>query len=79
MNIRDLNLNLLVFLDALLKEDNVSRAAEQLGMTQPALSNGLTRLRKQLDDPLFVRTSRGMVPTEKALSLAEPVREAFRL
>ncbi len=77
MNIRDLDLNLLVFLDALLKEGNVSRAAEQLGMTQPALSNGLTRLRKQLDDPLFVRTSRGMVPTEKALSLAEPVREAL--
>lgn len=73
MNIKDIDLNLLVFFDALMREKNVSRAAETLEISQPALSNALSRLRKQLDDPLFIRASHGMRPTEKALELHGPV------
>lgn len=77
MNIRDIDLNLLVFFDALMRERSVSRAAQQLGLSQPALSNALGRLREQLDDPLFIRSSHGMNPTEKALDLYEPVQQAI--
>ncbi len=56
---RQLDLNLLVALDALLAEGNVTRAAERLGLTQPAMSHALNRLRALLDDPLLVRTPRG--------------------
>jgi DNA-binding transcriptional LysR family regulator len=78
MNIKDIDLNLLVFFDALMRERSVSRAAQQLEISQPALSNALSRLRKQLGDPLLIRTSRGMKPTEKALELHEPVRQAIQ-
>jgi len=78
MNITDIDLNLLVFFDVLMRERNVSRAAEKLQISQPALSNALARLRKQLEDPLLIRTSRGMEPTEKALALHEPVQQAIR-
>ena len=66
MNIEHIDLNLLVYLDVLLRERNVTRAASYLGITQPALSNSLRRLRKVFDDPLLVRTSEGMTPTERA-------------
>lgn len=77
MNIRGLNLNLLPVLDALLTERNVTRAAKKLGMSQPAVSNALAQLRAHLDDPLLVRSGTGMVPTERAVALAEPLAEAL--
>jgi DNA-binding transcriptional LysR family regulator len=74
MNLSRVDLNLLVFLDVLLRERNVTKAAEQLGITQPAMSNGLKRLRDLLDDPLLIRTSEGMTPTERAEALQPLVR-----
>ncbi|MDH3759883.1 MAG: LysR family transcriptional regulator [Gammaproteobacteria bacterium] len=74
MNIGRVDLNLLVYLDVLLRERNVTRAADQLGLSQPAMSNGLRRLRDLFDDPLLVRTSDGMTPTERAEELRPIVR-----
>ena len=74
MNINKMDLNLLVYLDVLLREKNVTRAASRLNITQPAMSNGLKRLRDLLNDPILVRTSDGMVPTERARELAPIVR-----
>jgi DNA-binding transcriptional LysR family regulator len=74
MDIKGLNLNLLVVLDALLAERHVSRAARRLGLSQPAVSNALAQLRSFFGDPLFVRARGGVVPTVRALALAEPVR-----
>ena len=74
MNIARIDLNLLVYLDMLLRERNVTRAAKQLGITQPAMSNGLRRLRDLLEDPLLVRTSEGMIPTERAQKLQPLIR-----
>ncbi|KMT65666.1 LysR family transcriptional regulator [Catenovulum maritimum] len=75
MNISKIDLNLLIYLDVLLREQNVTRAAQQLGITQPAMSNGLKRLRELLNDPVLVRTSDGMSPTEKARKLQPTVRK----
>jgi len=69
MNIRKVDLNLLVYLNVLLEERNVSRAALKLSLTQPTMSNALKRLRELFDDPLLVRTAEGMTPTEKANKL----------
>lgn len=77
MNIDRIDLNLLVYLDVLLRERNVTRSASQLGLSQPAMSNGLRRLRAVFEDPLLVRTSEGMTPTERALELQPVVREAL--
>ncbi|WP_042143925.1 MULTISPECIES: LysR family transcriptional regulator [unclassified Pseudoalteromonas] len=74
MNINKIDLNLLVYLDTLLRECNVTRAANQLSITQPAMSNGLKRLRNLLNDPILVRTSDGMVPTERAKELQPVIR-----
>ncbi|RIL05203.1 MAG: transcriptional regulator [Proteobacteria bacterium] len=71
--LRRIDLNLLLALDALLDERNVTRAARRLGVTQPALSGALGRLRALFDDPLFVRTRHGVVPTPRAEALAEPL------
>jgi DNA-binding transcriptional LysR family regulator len=71
------DLNLLLALDALLSERNVTRAAEQLSVGQPAMSASLGRLRKYFDDPLLVREGRTLVPTPLALSLTPLVREAM--
>ena len=73
-DIRQLDFNLLKALDALLVERSVTRAALRLGLTQPAVSGMLARLRTALDDPLFVRASHGIAPTPRALALAEPLR-----
>lgn len=73
MNISRIDLNLLVYLDVLLREKNVTKAAGQLNITQPAMSNGLKRLRALLNDPVLVRTSEGMVPTQRAIDLAPTV------
>jgi DNA-binding transcriptional LysR family regulator len=74
MNLEKADLNLLVYLDVLLREKNVTRAAEQLGITQPAMSNGLRRLRDLFNDPILVRSSEGMTPTERALELQPRIR-----
>ena len=74
-NLNRIDLNLLVYLDALLRECNVTQAANQLGLSQPAMSNGLRRLRELFNDPLLVRTSDGMTPTARALELKPLVRE----
>ena len=76
---RNLNLNLLLVLDALNREQNVTRAAKRLGLTQSAVSNALAQLRLALGDPLFVRARRGVVPTERAQELAGPVRQALAI
>jgi DNA-binding transcriptional LysR family regulator len=73
MDIRNADLNLLVVFDALLRTRSVTRAARSLGMSQPATSFALNRLRRMLGDPLFVRTPRGIHPTPHAERLAEPV------
>lgn len=73
MNIAKVDLNLLVYLDVLLREKNVTKAAQQLNITQPAMSNGLKRLRHLLNDPILVRTSDGMAPTERALLMAPTI------
>jgi DNA-binding transcriptional LysR family regulator len=75
MNISRIDLNLLVYLDVLLREKSVTRAAEQLSITQPAMSNGLRRLRDLFNDPLLIRTSEGMTPTARASELQPLVRE----
>ena len=77
MNLRDIDLNLLVVFNQLLVERRVSKVAEKLGLTQPAVSNALARLRKLLGDELFLRTPRGMQPTPFADELAEPVAYAL--
>ncbi|MGH8353641.1 MAG: LysR family transcriptional regulator [Pseudomonas sp.] len=77
MNISTFDLNLLRVLDALLRECNVSRAAERLALSQPAVSNALRRLRELLDDPLLVRVGRSMQPTPRALALEAPIRAAL--
>lgn len=72
-----IDLNLLEYLDVLLRERNVTKAASHLGLSQPAMSNGLGRLRVMFDDPLLVRTSDGMTPTERALELQPVIREVL--
>ena len=79
MNINSLDLNLLVAFVAIDRERNITLAADRVGLSQPALSNALARLRKILNDPLFVRTVRGMEPTPYAASIAEPIRKACEL
>ena len=73
-DIRKIDLNLLVAFDALFDERSVSRAAERLALTQPTVSGKLNQLRQLFDDPLFVRTQRGMLPTPRAEFLADPVK-----
>ncbi len=70
-----LDLNLLVCLDALLEEASVTRAAQRLGISQPAMSNSLRRLRQTFDDPLLVRTRSGMSATERAEKLRPDIRQ----
>lgn len=74
-----LDLNLLRVLDALMQEGHLTRAAERLHLSQPAVSNALARLREQLGEPLFVRNAHGMTPTAQAQALYGPVRAALRL
>lgn len=77
MDIRDLDLNLLRLFDAVYRLGNVSRAAGSLNLSQPAASQGLTRLRRQLRDALFVRTPGGVRPTPRAHRLALAVKSAI--
>ncbi|WP_301668063.1 LysR family transcriptional regulator [Neisseria basseii] len=73
-SLQTLDLNLLKAFSVLMDERNVSKAAERLAITQPAMSGVLTRLRDNFDDPLFVRVQRGVVPTNRALELAPQVK-----
>ncbi|MBE0586527.1 MAG: LysR family transcriptional regulator, partial [Hydrogenophaga sp.] len=77
MNLHEIDLNLLVVFHRLLRERRVSRVAEALGLSQPAVSNALRRLRGLLGDELFLRTPGGMEPTPYALQLAGPVAQAL--
>jgi DNA-binding transcriptional LysR family regulator len=76
MGLNSVDLNLLLALDALLSERNVTRAAERLSVGQPAMSAALGRLRKHFDDPLLVREGKTLVPTPAAAALAPLVRDA---
>ncbi|MDL5595727.1 LysR family transcriptional regulator [Bacillus subtilis] len=76
-DLRRIDLNLLVILDALLGEQHVTRAAERLHLSQPAVSHALARLRDLLGDPLLVRAGSGLVPTARALELVAPLAEAL--
>lgn len=75
--LRNLDLNLLVTLNALLTEHNVTRAAERLHLSQPTVSVQLARLREVFGDPLFLPGPRGMRPTARADELREPLRHAL--
>jgi DNA-binding transcriptional LysR family regulator len=77
MELKDIDLNLLVIFNQLLIERNVSKVAENLGLGQPAVSNALARLRKLFGDELFIRTSSGMQPTPFADQLAESIGYAL--
>lgn len=76
-NLAAVDLNLLVVLDALLAERSVTRAGARVGLSQPAVSNALARLRALVGDPLLVRAGSAMEPTPRALELAGPVRHAL--
>jgi DNA-binding transcriptional LysR family regulator len=77
MNLNSLDLNLLVALDALLREANVSRAAMRIGLSQPATSHALQRLRDLIGDPLLVRVGSRMEPTPRALCLRAPLAQTL--
>lgn len=77
MNINTFDLNLLRAFNAVMREGNMSAAGASLGLTQPAMSRAIGRLRLLFDDPLFVRTTHGMQPTEYALLLAGPIEDAL--
>jgi len=79
LNLRSVDLNLLAIFDAIITEGNLTRASERIGMSQPAMSNALSRLRHLVKDDLFVRQGRGITPTVRALELAPLVREALSL
>ena len=76
-NLSQHDLNLLVAFDALMAEGSVTRAAERVGVGQPSMSHALGRLRKLLNDELFVRAPDGVRPTPRALALVEPIRGAL--
>ena len=77
MNLNSIDLNLLTAFDALMQHRQVTKAGQSVGLSQPAMSNALSRLRKLFDDQLLVRSSYGMEPTPRALELHEPIREAL--
>lgn len=78
MNFHGIDLNLLVAFNALMSERNVTRAATQVNVSQPAMSAALSRLRKLFGDPLFLRSADGLLPTARARDLSEPIAEALR-
>ena len=75
MRYRELDLNLLMSLDRLIRLRSVSRAADEMAVTQSAMSNMLARLRDYFDDPLLIQVGRQMEPTARALHLAEPISD----
>lgn len=79
LSLRSLDLNLLLVFDAIYRERSISRAAEALHLSQPAVSNALARLRLRMGDALFERHGQGMAPTPQAKALAGPIRQALDL
>jgi DNA-binding transcriptional LysR family regulator len=79
LNLRGVDLNLLSIFDALMIEENMTRASDRLGMSQPAMSAALQRLRLTFRDELFIRSRSGMTPTPRALLIYPQVREALIL
>ncbi|WP_281648181.1 LysR substrate-binding domain-containing protein [Parendozoicomonas sp. Alg238-R29] len=79
LNLRSLDLNLLPVFDALMREQHLSRASDQLAMSQPAVSNALKRLRQSFNDDLFVRTSRGLKPTPRAIEIHSAIQPALQM
>ena len=77
VNLRSIDLNLLVIFEALVEERSVGKAAARLGITSSAVSHALRRLRTQFNDPLLLRTAEGMSPTPEAVRLARSFRKAF--
>ncbi|MGK4007960.1 LysR family transcriptional regulator [Sorangium sp. So ce1036] len=77
LHLASIDLNLLVVFDALLAEGSVTRAAARVGLSQSAMSHALGRLRALIDDPILVRTARGMIPTPRAQELIGPIRAAL--
>ena len=77
-DLRAVDLNLLKAFDALLAEGAVTRAGEKIGLSQPAMSAALSRLRELFEDQLFVRAPTGMEPTPRARELAGPIQRALR-
>jgi DNA-binding transcriptional LysR family regulator len=75
INLSRIDLNLLVLFEVVLKERHVGRAAEKLNLSASAVSHGLGRLRRLLNDPLFLKTPKGVVPTARATELAEPIAD----
>lgn len=78
MDFHGIDLNLLVAFDALMNERNVTRAAARVGVSQPAMSAALARLRTLLGDALFLRSGSGLLPTARARDLAEPIAQALQ-
>lgn len=78
MNLTNLDLDLLLVLHTVLEEQSATRAAERLNLSRPAVSNAIARLRASLGDPLFVRTSRGFLPTPLALQMAPHLAVAIK-
>ena len=78
MDFRGLDLNLLVAFDALMEEQNVTRAAIRASVSQPAMSAALSRLRTHFADPLFIRSAAGLVPTARAKEIAIHVTKALQ-
>jgi DNA-binding transcriptional LysR family regulator len=78
VNLATIDLKLLVVFDAVMGEHSVTRAAQRLGMSQPAMSNALNRLRYLLKDQLFLRTAEGMRPTVRARELGPPITQALK-
>lgn len=79
MHLSQVDLNLFVVLEAIYREGNITRAGQQLNLTQPAISHGLKRLRDLLQDPLFVRQGPHMVPTPFTRNMIEQVRQALQI
>lgn len=79
IDLHKFDLNLLAVFDALMREQHVGRAGELLGLTQPAVSHALGRLRHLLNDPLFVRHAKGVRPTARAAALADAIAPALRI
>lgn len=79
LNLRSLDLNLLPIFETLMREQHLTRAAEQLAMSQPAVSSALKRLRISFNDELFVRTARGLIPTARAYELQLAIQPALQM
>ena len=79
MKISSFDLNLFVILNAIYTEGSLTKAAEVVGITQPAVSNALARLRDKFNDDLFVRTGSGMVPTQKTENMIQDIQNALSL